>query len=167
MAGGQIVTVIRLTLNRGFWSTLACIVVRVLKDFFVITAALSWTSKRSFSGFPLLQIWFQEVPLEELRQQVIINWYSWWWITKPVLALQALHLSSVSFHKRKICLYVRLSKVPLTCNFQISLRQRFRAALGMGNQGFGVFAVLVTYSLSLYCSSLSRQGQESLLLAGC
>jgi len=78
----------------------------------------------------------------------------------------ALYLFSVSSYKREICLDVRLSKISLTCNFHISLRQHLRSGLGMEELRFGVvFAVLVKYSL--YRSSLSHQGQESLLLAGC
>lgn len=174
MVGCQVVAVTRLGLNRGFWSTLICITVKVMKDFFVITAVLCWSSKHLFSGFPL-PLSKDLLSRSPFRRAWKIRVTSGYWLIflmvnahNTVLALQTLYLFSVSSYRREICLYIRLSKVPLTCNFQISLRQHLRSGLGMGKIRCGVvFAVLAKCSLSFYCSSLSHQGQKSLLLAGC
>lgn len=104
-----------------------------MTDFFVCCSS-QLGPQPGVQDFPslFLKICFQEVPSAGIRtyvQQVAVHWFSGCWMQ---WALQALYFLSASSYKREICLSVGLSKLLLTCNFQISLRQHLRSGLRTG-----------------------------------
>lgn len=145
-----------------------------MTDFFFFAAVLSWTSNPWFSGFPL-PISRDLLPGSPFRRGWTIRATSTCELifgmlnAVPTWTPKALHLFFLPAPKKeKFVFMLDLAKSFWHVISKFHGDNTSDLVWGQRKWRFGVvFALLLKYGLSLHCSSLSLQGRESLLLAGC